>query len=55
MPTLTSPVNRNSVAFHLRMGFTVQPADASVEGLCIARDYDGRGEDRVLLVKRLEA
>jgi len=52
---VTSPVNRGSVAFHLRMGFMVQPADASVEGLRIARDYDGRGEDRVLLVKRLEA
>lgn len=52
---VTSPVNRSSVAFHLRMGFTIQPADASVNGLYIVRDYDGREEDRVLLAKRLEA
>lgn len=51
---VTSPVNRNSIAFHLRLGFTVEPTETSVEGLCIARDYDGPGEDRVLFVKRLD-
>jgi GNAT superfamily N-acetyltransferase len=51
---VTSPLNKDSVAFHLRMGFTMEPTEISTEGLCIARDYDGRGEDRVLLAKRLE-
>ena len=41
---VTSPVNRESVAFHEALGFEV---DRVVE------DYDGPGEDRVLLVKRL--
>lgn len=41
---VTSPVNQRSVAFHESLGFEV---DRVVE------DYDGPGEDRVLLVKRL--
>lgn len=41
---VTSPVNEASVAFHTRLGFEVERIDP---------DYDGRGESRVLLVKRL--
>ena len=41
---VTSPTNQSSVAFHEALGFK---ADRVVE------DYDGPGEDRVLLVKRL--
>jgi len=41
---VTSPVNRQSVGFHEALGFEV---DRVVE------DYDGPGEDRVFLVKRL--
>ena len=41
---VTSPVNQGSVGFHEALGFEV---DRVVE------DYDGPGEDRVLLVKRL--
>ena len=41
---VTSPVNQRSVAFHEALGFEVDRVSA---------DYDGPGEDRVLLVKRL--
>jgi ribosomal protein S18 acetylase RimI-like enzyme len=41
---VTSPVNERSVAFHRRLGFEIDRVDD---------DYDGRGEARVLLVKRL--
>jgi ribosomal protein S18 acetylase RimI-like enzyme len=41
---VTSPVNEVSVAFHEALGFEVDR---------VAEDYDGPGEDRVLLVKRL--
>jgi ribosomal protein S18 acetylase RimI-like enzyme len=41
---VTSPVNGGSVAFHKALGFEVEK---------LAEDYDGPGEDRVLLVKRL--
>jgi ribosomal protein S18 acetylase RimI-like enzyme len=41
---VTSPVNEASVAFHTSLGFEVER---------VAANYDGRGGDRVLLVKRL--
>jgi ribosomal protein S18 acetylase RimI-like enzyme len=41
---VTSPLNRGSLAFHQALGFEVER---------IAEDYDGPGEDRALLVKRL--
>ena len=41
---VTAPVNERSVAFHRALGFEVERID---------EDYDGRGESRVLLVKRL--
>jgi ribosomal protein S18 acetylase RimI-like enzyme len=41
---VTSPVNERSVAFHRALGFKVEEVQA---------DYDGRGEARVRLVKRL--
>jgi ribosomal protein S18 acetylase RimI-like enzyme len=41
---VTSPANEDSLAFHRALGFEVER---------IAADYDGPGEDRVLLVKRL--
>ena len=43
---VTAPSNQESLAFHRALGFEVER---------IARDYDGRGEDRALLVRRLEA
>lgn len=41
---VTAPVNERSVAFHRAIGFEVDRVD---------EDYDGRGQARVLLVKRL--
>lgn len=41
---VTSPLNTGSVAFHRALGFEIEPGG---EG------YDGRGQDRALLVKRL--
>ena len=41
---VTSPVNAGSVDFHSSLGFEVER---------VIEDYDGRGGDRVLLVKRL--
>ena len=41
---VTSPANEESVAFHEALGFVVDR---------VAKDYDGPGEDRVLLVKQL--
>jgi ribosomal protein S18 acetylase RimI-like enzyme len=41
---VTSPQNETSIAFHRALGFEVERVD---------EDYDGRGESRALLVKRL--
>jgi ribosomal protein S18 acetylase RimI-like enzyme len=41
---VTSPANRSSVAFHGALGFEIER---------VAEDYDGPGEDRVVLLKRL--
>lgn len=51
---VTSPVNQSSIAFHLRMGFSAEPNKNSVDGLPVAKDYDGAGGDRVLFYKRLD-
>lgn len=50
---VTSPVNRSSLAFHAAMGFEVLPGDAEVEGVPYSADYDGPGEPRVRLRKRI--
>jgi ribosomal protein S18 acetylase RimI-like enzyme len=42
---VTSPVNERSIAFHRALGFDTGT---------VARNYDGRGGDRVLMVKRLD-
>ena len=52
---VTSPVNKGSVSFHRRMGFAMEPTTRSIEGVPVAEDYDGKGEDRVLFYKRLDA
>jgi ribosomal protein S18 acetylase RimI-like enzyme len=42
---VTSPVNERSVAFHQALGFDVDR---------VAENYDGRGGDRVLMVKHVD-
>lgn len=51
---VTSPVNGGSIAFHLRMGFSIEPTGTAVEGIPVAENYDGPGEDRVLFSRTLE-
>ncbi len=50
---VTSPVNKASITFHKRLGFTIEPGNAEVDGVQVNRDYDGPSEERVLFVKRL--
>ncbi len=52
---VTAPVNTGSVAFHRRMGFSVEPRQAARDGIPVAADYDGPGRDRVRFVKHLHA
>ena len=50
---VTAPVNKNSIAFHLGMGFTIEPQAITISGVPVCQNYDGPGEDRVLFVKKL--
>lgn len=50
---VTSPVNKNSIAFHTRIGFQIEEGDCNVDGISTHKDYDGPGEDRVLFVKKI--
>lgn len=51
---VTSPVNKDSIAFHLRLGFRIEPGDATTEdGTPVCSDYDGRGQSRVRFAKVL--
>ena len=50
---VTGPANIGSVRFRLRMGFTIEPTDTCIDGLHVAKDYDGPGTDRVLFMRRL--
>ncbi len=50
---VTSPVNKDSIAYHLQMGFTAEPGEHQEDGVPYHLDYDGAGEHRVLFVKQL--
>jgi|WetSurMetagenome_2_1015567.scaffolds.fasta_scaffold159226_3 GNAT superfamily N-acetyltransferase len=50
---VTSPVNKNSIAFHRRMGFSIEDSDMIVDGVPVVEGYDGKGEGRVLFCKCL--
>jgi GNAT superfamily N-acetyltransferase len=52
---ITWPGNRVSVGFHLAMGFRPidGPDSQNLYGTAAFADYDGRGEDRVMFVRRL--
>ena len=52
---VTSPVNKGSVSFHLRMGFFIERNQKYIESIQVAENYDGQGEDRVLFYKTLGA
>jgi ribosomal protein S18 acetylase RimI-like enzyme len=50
---VTSPLNKSSIAYHLRMGFEAEPSEMEEDGVPYHLDYDGPGEHRVLFVKHL--
>ncbi|MBZ4015836.1 GNAT family N-acetyltransferase [Streptomyces purpurogeneiscleroticus] len=50
---ITSPANRNSIAYHTRMGFRIEPGDRTEDGVGVHTDYDGPGLDRVSFVREL--
>ena len=49
----TTPGNAGSISFHHSLGFETE-GDGSSGGVPVFRDYDGPGEDRVLLRRSLD-
>ena len=52
---VTSPVNKGSISFHRRLGFSAKESEKVVDGIPVIEGYDGKGEDRVLFYKVLGA
>jgi GNAT superfamily N-acetyltransferase len=52
---VTSPVNEESIAFHLRIGFNIERSETIIEGIFVTKNYDGHSGDRVLFSKTLNA
>jgi len=50
---VTASVNKESIAFHTHIGFQIEPQDTQIDAIPVYQNYDGRGNDRVLFVKRL--
>ncbi|KUJ70094.1 acetyltransferase [Streptomyces albus subsp. albus] len=50
---ITSPGNRNSIAYHQRLGFRLEPGRRGEDGVPVHPDYDGPGLDRVAFVRDL--
>lgn len=51
--SVTSPLNANSIAFHGSMGFQAEKRMKNGEPVSTYQDYDGPGQDRVLMTKVL--
>ena len=49
----TSPVNRDSIAFHRKMGFIIEPGDGQIDGIPFTSNYNRPGDDKVLFTKYL--
>jgi ribosomal protein S18 acetylase RimI-like enzyme len=51
---VTSPVNASSIKFHFHLGFEIEEGGSQIADMSYFENYDGPGEDRVLLRKRLD-
>ena len=50
---ITSPVNKSSIAYHAKMGFSVVPGDGWADGVSVHENYDGDGEGKVVFRRDL--
>ena len=44
----TSPVNKGSIEFHRKIGFSILRGDAEIDGIQVTLDYNGPGDPEVL-------
>ena len=51
----TGAFNKQSIAFHRRLGFTLEGGDELVGGIPVTRDYHGTGADVILFSMSLDS
>ena len=44
----TSPVNKGSIEFHRKIGFSILRGDAEIDGIQVTLDYNGPGDPKIL-------
>jgi len=44
----TSPVNKESIEFHKKIGFNISVGDAEIDGIQVTLDYNKPGDTKVL-------
>lgn len=49
----TSPVNKGSIAFHKKLGFSISPGDAEIEDTQVTLDYNKPNDPKVLFEIKL--
>jgi len=49
----TSPINKDSIEFHQRMGFQIEPGDGQIDSIPVTLDYNCPGDHKVLFMKWL--
>ena len=49
----TSPINKLSINFHQKMGYTIEPGDGNIDGVPVTLDYLGKDNPKVLFKKEL--
>ncbi|MGE5391619.1 MAG: N-acetyltransferase family protein [Deltaproteobacteria bacterium] len=50
----TAPINTESIAFHTRLGFDIEPGDGKVSGFPVVMDYHRKNDPKVSFIKVLE-
>lgn len=49
----TSPVNKGSIEFHIKMGFKIEPGDGEMDGTFVTLDHNRPDDPKVLFTKYL--
>ncbi|MBP1997022.1 GNAT family N-acetyltransferase [Paenibacillus eucommiae] len=50
---VTAPRKKDSITFHARLGFSIEPQEQEIDGIPTCLNYDGRGGNRVVFKKLL--
>jgi GNAT superfamily N-acetyltransferase len=49
----TSPINKQSIAFHQHMGYEIEPGDSEIDGLPVTINYHRKNDPKVIFKKTL--